>query len=160
MKKNDAIAAAVEKFREFHDAEPTKVHEFDARFKIPEAVVRVGQAVDVMYRSNKWGEKADYIHEHDRGVHVHLPRAKKIDGRTVRVPAWIRNAPALAKLGLCLGFTFARGRDEIEAQVSTPLPELYCTPDGRALLVISEKRVVEAIIWGGNLGVEARGIVN
>jgi hypothetical protein len=162
MKKRDATAVAIEKFREFHDAEPTKVSSFDARFKIPEVVVRVGHAVNVMYRSNKWGEKADYIHEHDRGVFVHLPRAhaRQFNGREAAVPARIYRVQALVKLGLCLGFSFTQGREEIDAQVSSPLPELYCTPDGRALLVVSGKRAVEAIIWGGNLGVEARGIVH
>ncbi len=159
-KKDPKVEAAIEKFREFHASEPRKVSAFADRFAIPTSVVRVGRAVNVMYRSSKWGERADYIHEHDEGVYVHLPRARRLEGRTIQVPAWIANVTALRKLGLCLGFTFTRDGEEIDAQVSTPLPELYCTPDGRALLVISDQRTVEAIIWGGNLGVESRGIVH
>lgn len=160
MKKRDATVAAIEKFREFHDAEPTKVSEFDARFKIPATIVRAGRAINVMYRSNKWNERADYIHAHDAGVYVHVPASRRLEGRVIQVPAWIRNVTALTKLGLCLGFSFAVRGEDIEAQVSTPLPELYCTPDGRALLVVAGKRTIEAIIWGGNLGVESRGIVH
>jgi len=39
------------------------------------------------------------------------------------------------------------------------LPELYTIPAGTALLVVEDKRHVAAIIWGGALGVECRGIV-
>jgi hypothetical protein len=68
----------------------------------------------------------------------------------------------LTLLGQCLGFAYydPESDQEIEAKVTQPFPELYSIPSGKALLVIQSKRTVLALIWGGRLGVEARGIVH
>ena len=65
----------------------------------------------------------------------------------------------LVRLGLCLGFGFEDDDGEHEAQATSPLPELYCSTTGRTLLVVQSKRELVALIHGGALGVEARGIV-
>jgi hypothetical protein len=76
------------------------------------------------------------------------------------VPAFIRDADSLVLLGDCLGFTYENEYGEaIEASATNPLPELYTIPSGRALVVVQSKRTVLALLWGGKLGVEARGIV-
>jgi hypothetical protein len=49
-------------------------------------------------------------------------------------------------------------RDGREAEGRAPLPDLCCTPDGKCLLVVQGKRKVLAMMWGGALGVFARGI--
>lgn len=162
MNEHDEAVAIYEGFHRFA---PRKVGEFHPSFKLPSRVNKQGPAVDVLYRSNKVDPETlkkprrsiDYIHEHDsRGVHTYLPRGP---GEVVEVPAWIRNASALAKLGDCLGFKFKRDGQVIEAKGKKPLPELYCTSNGKCLIVVQDKRDVIALVWGGKLDVEPRGIV-
>jgi hypothetical protein len=65
-------------------------------------------------------------------------------------------------LGKCLGYDFRDPKypddDPIQAVAQDPLPELYCIPSGKVLLVVQDKRQLLAAIWGGALGVFARGI--
>ncbi len=156
---------AVAKYKEFWRQEPTKVGEFPSSFKIPTRVHGMGRIIHVLYESlktdpetlKKPGKPLAYIHEHDWGVHVHDLQGD-LD---TEVPDFIANAQALVCLGQCLGFKWRDGEgDEHEAEGTDPLPDLWCTVDGRALLVIQSKKKVLQIIWGGSLGVEARGIVH
>lgn len=164
MSKNEReLAIAI--YEGFHRFAPRKVGEFHPSFKIPSRVNKQGPSVDVLYRSDKVDPETlkkprrplDYIHEHDsKGVHTYLPRGP---GQVVEVPDWIRNATALSKLGSCLGFKFKRDGQVVEAKGKRPLPELYCTANGKALIIVQDKRDVLAIVWGGKLDVEPRGIV-
>lgn len=160
---------AVEKYREFHRFDPKKVVSCPG-LSIPARVRRVGDAKWVTYRSNKVDpgtmEKPrgtfDYIHEHDAGVVTYLVDARRGELDT-EVPGRFRldpdEDPALVVLGKCLGYCF---RDEhgkiVEARGTKPLPDLCCTPDGKCLLVVQSGREVIAMMWGGALGVFARGI--
>lgn len=161
---------AIEKYEEFHRMEPRKtgtMHEVE----IPHQVVYLGSAVHVMYRSGKVDPSTlrkpkhplNYIHDHDTGVLCCAPEdavPDGIEGTLEDVPFWIREVKAVTKLGECLGFRFAPASGlDIDVEGRKPLPELYCTPCGRALLVIQDKRSILAIMWGGLLGVEGRGIV-
>lgn len=159
----DDIAAAKEKFEEFHRHKPRKLFE-SGESPIPAKVRELGKAKAVLYRSDKNDpdtgrpvkKPIDYIHDHDAGVRAYTPAA----GGMVDVPAFIRDAEALVLLGKCLGFDFEDGSGKVrEAKGIRPLPDLYATPCGKALLVIQDRRDVLAIVWGGGLGVEARGIV-
>lgn len=161
------MSSAVKMYVGFHQHEPKKRGEFHRSLKIPARAVLAGDAVNVLYRSDKLnpttGEDEgwiDYIHDHKKGVQVYRcdPGAQ---GPEVAVPAWIRNVDELTWLGDCLGFAMREpsGR-EVEARGTKPLPELYTIPSGKALLVIQNKRTLLAMIWGGRLGVEPRGIVN
>jgi hypothetical protein len=152
-------------YRTFHQNDPKRITK-SSSLRVPKQARLVGDALEVLYRSDKRDPSTgkqprkpiDYIHEHDEGVKVYLP-----DGRAdTDVPDFIHTTTELVLLGDCLGFTYydEEGDQEIEAQVSRPLPELYTIPSGRALLVIQNKRTILAIIWGGRLGVEARGIVH
>lgn len=156
---------AIAIYEGFHRFAPHEVGEFHGSFKIPSRVNRQGPAVDVLYRSDKVDPETlkkprkpiDYIHEHDsKGVHTYLPRGP---GEVVEVPDWIRNATALSKLGVCLGFKFKRDGKVVEGKGKRPYPELYCTANGKALIIVQDKRDVIAIVWGGKLDVEPRGIV-
>lgn len=156
---------ALRKYLEFHQQEPRKVGQFHRDLKIPETATLVGDAVNVLYRSDKLNPTTledegwiDYIHDHEGGVKVY--RCDEPDGIRTRVPSKFRGATELTWLGDCLGFAF-RDFDgkEVEAKGEAPLPELYTVPSGRCLLVIQGKRKILAMIWGGRLGVEARGIV-
>ena len=97
----------------------------------------------------------DYIHEHDAGVETYI----KDPHPDTDVPEEFTDVGALVKLGDCLGFCVVGcDGEEVEAEATSPLPELYSTPDGKCLFVIQSKKDVLAASWGGALGVYARGI--
>jgi hypothetical protein len=152
-------------FESFHRFPPRRVGEFGPSFEIPKYVFRQGRSINVLYRSDKTDPETlkrprrpvDYIHDHKPGVFTYLPDGH---GRRVATPSWIRNTKSLELLGQCLGFQFENPDGEnVEAQGKAPLPELYSTANGKALIVVQGKRKVLALIWGGKLDVEPRGIV-
>lgn len=160
-------ADAIDKYIEFHRLEPRKVGTFPGSFRVPTTMYRAGAAQWVTYRSSKVDPETlrrpkspiNYIHEHDAGVVIYLPHAGDADGPAVDVPNRFRDAPALTRLGYSLGFCYqAADGEKIEAESAAPLPDLYTTPDGHCLLIIQSRRDVLAMVWGGALGVFARGI--
>jgi len=160
------MKAAIKKYIEFHSHEPHGVGEM--KLVLPHEITCVGDAVDVLYRSDKLnpstGEdegEIDYVHDHSSGVKVYRADRGAV-GPVVRLPAWIRNAE-IALLGESLGFRYTdHDGVEIDARATTAggYPELYAIASGKALLVIQSKRTLIAVIWGGKLGVERRGIVH
>ena len=168
---------AVGKFRDFWKHDPTKVHVASGSFRVPEEAVYVGDAIHVLYRSAKHDpvtyepvrKPIDYIHEHGKGVKVYRPPGPGVpSGPLVRMPAKVTSINAgagaskttsLVLLGECNGLEYDDGEQTYEMIGAAPLPELYCIPSGRALLVIQSRRTVKAIIFGGRLGGEPRGIV-
>lgn len=156
---------AVTKYRQFHQFGPTKIGEFRDGFQIPREARLAGPARNVMYRSDKLNPATgndegviDYIHEHGTGVIVYRTDAE-CGGELRAVPPWLQRVTSLVRLGQCLGFEYEAPSGVVEATVEPPLPELYTITTGRALLVIQNKRRICALIWGGNLRVESRGIV-
>lgn len=153
-------------FVEFHQFEPTDIGEFSVAFKIPEHVYHVGEAKKMYYASNKLNPETSedegwihYVHDHEGDVGMHLVDDAS-GGEPVVVPAWIRDVDALVRIGDCEGFEFVDLDDElVEAKGTKPLPEWYAIPSGRALLIVQSKRHVIAILWGGDLDVEWRGVV-
>jgi hypothetical protein len=78
---------------------------------------------------------------------------------TIKVPAKVRNATTVTQIGLrALGFAFEYDDDEYEAKVPAGT-EWFWSQTARALYLIQNKRKLIAVIWGGNLNVEPRGIV-
>lgn len=162
-----APARAVRMFRDFHKFEPTAIGEFNKGFSIPAQCRLGGDAVHVLYRSDKLNPVTeidegviDYIHEHGSDVKVYRCDAG-FSGERKRVPKFIREAKALVHLGEFLGFRYV---DEdgytVNAEPTAPNPDLYTIPSGKALLVVQRKKRVLALIWGGSMGVEPRGIVH
>lgn len=161
---------AVDKFREFNRFDPRWVGEFGVEMQIPASMRRLGDAKAVMYRSGKVDPETmrkprrpqNYIHEHDAGVEACVVVGGGLDlpeHEVIEVPGWLLEVDSLVLLGDCLGFSFDAGDGEVEVIGDSPLPELYCTPCGKALVVVQDKTRLEALIWGGALGVEGRGIV-
>lgn len=156
---------ALKMYETFNGYQPKKIGVFPASFTIPSSAALAGDAVEVLYRSSKLdpvtGAKpkrpVDYIHDHDAGVKVYRT---DLDDEGTRVPLFITDTRELVLLGECLGLAYRVGDDETEMQVAKPYPELYTIPSGKALVVVQDKRRVVALIWGGRLGVEARGIVH
>ena len=151
------MSRGLQKFMEFHKLEPKQCGEFSQSLVIPPQLYLAGPGKWITYRAAKWENKNhDYIHEFEKGVKVCVTARK---GPPTVVPRTIRGSTTLVKLGKCLGFCFVdRDGNDVEAKVSRP-PELYTTTSGRALLVVEDKRKLLAVIWGGKLAVEARGIV-
>ena len=157
-------------YRRFHSQEPRKVGQFHRDLVIPNEMCQVGDAKNVLYRSDKLnpttGEDEgwiDYIHDHATGVKVYVPlsASSEDDGPVRAVPVSIRRVSTLTWLGDCLGFDFKNLDGKIvKAKGTGALPELYTIPSGKALLVIQGKRRLLAMLWGGRLGVEHRGIVH
>lgn len=153
-------AEALEKYEEFHRRKPKLVGEFPKSFRIPIVMTRAGRSEWVTYRSDKVDPETlrkpkkpiDYIHEHDAGVTTYVPAER--GKSSVFVPETFRDVAAIVRLGTCLGFCV----DGREAEAVAPMPDLYCTPDGKCLLVIQSRQTVLAMMWGGALGVFARGI--
>ena len=161
----DPQNAARDLYEQFHRYPPRKVGEFAPSFAIPTHVYKKGRAVDVLYRSSKVDPETlkkprrpvDYIHEHDPGVTTYMPSGP---GERVEVPGWLRDTDALVLIGACLGFRFEDSSGTIiECEGTNPLPELYSTVNGKSLIVVDRKRTLIAMIWGGKLDVEPRGIV-
>lgn len=159
---------ALRMYRGFHQLEPKKLGDFHPDLVIPDVCVCVGDALHVLYRSDKLNPETgedegmiDYIHEHGRGVRIYRCD-NGAEGEITTVPAWIRNTKELVKLGDCNGFAYAdiAGGKKRRANATPPYPELYTTPSGKCLLVIQSKKRLLALIWGGRLGVEPRGIVH
>lgn len=160
------IEQAVAKYREFHRYDPRAVGSFPDSFAIPSRIWLAGRSVNVLYRSGKVDPETlkkprqpiNYIHDHNAGVETYL--AERVDDADyVDVPGRFRDVPALTRLGQCLGFAFEDPTGEIrEIAGRRPLPDLYTTPDGKCLLVIQSRKTVLAMMWGGGLGVFARGI--
>ena len=159
---------ALRMYRGFHQLEPKKIGDFHPELVIPQECACIGDALHVLYRSDKLNPETgedegliDYIHEHGRGVRIYRCD-HGAEGEITHVPAWIRTTSELVKLGDCTGLAYASIVDgkKRAADATQPLPELYTTASGKCLLVIQSKRRLLALIWGGRLGVEPRGIVH
>lgn len=157
-------ARAISLYEDFHKYRPKEVGRFPNSFKIPRFAEFVGPALYVLYRSEKYDPityqppdaPIDYIHEHKAGVKVYWCEQHG----SSKVPSFICKADNLVSLGGCLGFGYIdENNDEIEATCDPDEVELYSAPSGKGLLVVENKREVVAMIWGGKLRVEPRGIV-
>lgn len=160
--QQEQFRLAKEKFEEFHRYEPHKI--FSAKTPMPTRVRELGASLFVLYESKKNDpdtglpvkDAIRYIHEHDSaGVATYTP----VSSGGVEVPAWIRETTSVVRLGKCLGYAWTDDKGKERETKIRPTPELYTTPCGRALLVIQDRREVIAMVWGGALGVESRGIV-
>lgn len=166
-RRNPEPAAAQKMFRRFHTRDWRGEGDFHPDLVIPDRVQCLGPAIHTLYKSDKLNPSdgrdegwIEYIHEHDAGVNVYKPA--RGGAGDVAVPAFIRNCDQFTWLGKSLGFAYWDENDKkCEARATEPLPEIYCTPGGgKALLVIQNKRTLLAILWGGRLAVERRGIVH
>lgn len=178
-------AAGIKMYTEFHKFGPNAEGRFAATLVIPDEVYLVGNAEWVFYASTKWEKKQNfYMHEHGWGVKTYLT-----DGGydTTPVPDKWRYVETLVRLGECrggpktlpstlkeigqhvgkdanegkgLGFVWKDPDGNLDGAITaSPYPELYCTPDGKCLLVIEAKRKIRAMIWGGGMSVKDVGIV-
>jgi hypothetical protein len=152
--------AAKRAFEGFHDYEMRQAGKFAREIVIPERLPFAGPCKWVTYRSDKWQDGThDYIHEIESypSVKVALP-GERFD-KDVPIPQRVRDAVTLSQIGLrALGFAYEDGDAEVEAKLPKDA-EWFWSPTGKALYCIKARRKLVALIWGGNLDVEPRGIV-
>lgn len=150
------------KHYQFHGKDPNDVGVFSASFQIPTRIGLVGKALFSAYRCSKKhgtdapGRVISYHHDHEGGTRVY-----KISSRTTQVvvPAYIRNAETLVRLGTCVGVAYADPEGNEYVGLDDKRSDLFCTPNGHALLVVTDRRKLEVMIWGGRLRVLEKGIV-
>jgi hypothetical protein len=161
-----SVAEAKKLFTIFHQFEPIKVGDFGKSFKIPREAIYVGAAKIMYYTSDKLNPETGedegnipYYHEHSKGARTYVTDESR-DGDLRPIPKWIYAVDALVKLGTCDGFVYEDSDGETrEAKATGRKPDWYATPSGKAILAIQDKRTVLAIVWGGQLRVEWRGVV-
>ena len=159
MSKHPNTDRALKMYSKFHQLEHRKI--VDLHCKMPKQVTCEGAATWTLYESPKWEDKYHgYKHEHEAGVKSHWC-LEDGEGPIVNVPGWLQNTDQLTWLGYYLGGEYIDCNGEtVELTTAKPYPDLFCTPDGTALVVIDHKpNRVTALIWGGNLNVTALGIV-
>jgi hypothetical protein len=165
MKGRDrAFDRAFAKYREFYQLEPRDVEPLYSS-SIPEHAYLLGEGAHVLYRSDKLNPTTgkdegviDYIHEHEGGVMIYGLDPNMGPERSV--PRWIHGDgdQVLVALGRCPGFAFHDDGEVVEVKLAMNRHRLCALPSGKALVVLDGGKPV-ALIWGGSLGVEARGIV-
>lgn len=161
-----ALRKAERLFETFHQFEPVKVGDFHTGFKIPREANYVGEAKTMFYSSDKLNPETGedegwirYFHEHEGGVRMYVTDDSR-GGEVRKIPKWISDAKALVRLGDCDGWEYEDfDGGTAKAESTGNKPEWYCTPSGKALIVVQDKKHVLAIAWGGELCVEWRGVV-
>jgi hypothetical protein len=154
------LDAAIRSFEGFHAYDSKEVGQFPASMRIPEYVQVLGPCTYVTYRSDKWNDGShDYVHEIESYPRVLVGLVGGRQGKRRKVPQRIGNDATLVQVRTsAIGFGYTDGAGEkIDSTVRR------CTwfwhPRGKALLLVREMRQLVAIIWGGKLGFEDRGIV-
>lgn len=167
------VDAAMKRYQTFHAKAPIRVAEL--AHELPDRWVCVGDALAVMYRTDKWkkdGTDEDYKHLHDagddkpyavrKGVRFYEPAKAVRGGRAQRLP--VAKPKALTLLGYCLG-AFVRKDDDGETYETNPRGcYLFSSPSGNALYLYSPHKQSDgssgflAAMAGGKLRVLKDGI--
>ncbi len=155
------LRAAVEVFEDFHDFDHRRIGKFDGRMRIPSAVWVPGPCKYVTYKSDKWGKGTyEYIHTITSFPRVRIGLVEKFDGaRRVTVPARVQKVEAVTLIGRCTGFSYVDVDGEAVECATNAKHEWFWSPSAKALILVEGKRRVVAVVWGGKLNVEPRGIV-
>lgn len=162
------LDAALRRYKTFHAKDPIRVAEL--RHGLPTRWKPVGDALAVMYRTDKWkkdGNDEDYKHLHDKSDDVPYEV-----GEGVRIyepsrsgePLPVSEPKALTLLGYCLG-VFVRKDDDGEIYEANPRAcYLFSSPSGDMLAIYSphkqsnNKSGFLAVLAGGRLRVLKDGI--
>lgn len=167
-----------DRYETFHKKQPIRVVEL--RHELPTQLVHVGDALAVMYRTDKWkkdGDDEDYKHLHDRdenkpyepghGVKAYVPKRlvpSGVGGRPCGPP--VRYPASLTLLGKSLGFFVRLPDGEVYEIDRLKHSYLYCSPSGNMLAVYAAEPEPNqngaqgflCVMAGGKLRVIADGI--
>lgn len=150
--------SAIKRYRIFHQKEPRG---FASLKPFPSHVVDVGEALSVMYETDKWyedGEDVRYKHNHGKGVRLYevvdpdTPGAQKMP---FRQPG---RDSGVVRLGKCLGFFVKKKDDGKVYEANPPGTDLFCSASGNFLGVYCPRSGWLAFFHGGSLRVEKEGI--
>ena len=132
---------------------------------IPKQAHCVGIAQTMYYTSDKLNplsgeDEGHQSYYHDHGKKVTLCLTDADEGYLRKIPKWIHESKSLVLLGECDGFDYENLDGElIEARMNDQYTDWYAVPSGKALLAIYKEREILAILWGGDLHIEWRGVV-
>ena len=144
-------------FEDFHARDAKKFGELGC--EVPQSMRLLGACRWVTYRSDKWNDGThDYIHKIESFPRVRVAVPGR-GGDRVSMPAKVRETQVLTQIGLsALGFAYGDDGDETEASLPRGA-QWFWSERGRALLAIQSKKKLLAVVWGGALQIEPRGIV-
>jgi hypothetical protein len=156
----ERAAAVVE---DFNDRDLRGRGRFTRTIAIPAELPLGGPVTWLTYRSDKWNDGThEYIHKITSQPHVRVAIPGH-PGTPVRIPQKIRDAVTLSQIGMrALGFAYkdpSQGDEEVEAKIRGGKAAWYWSPTAKALYLIENRSKLLAVIWGGKLDVEPRGIV-
>lgn len=148
-------ADAIDRYKVFHKKEPRAIVMIRA---LPTRFREIGDALSVMYETDKWNEDGDdirYKHLHGPGVRTFEVASRDEDA--VELPVDPPSASeGFARLGRCLGF-FVKSDDGVR-EYNVTGSDLFASPSGNLLGVYSPARGWVAFMAGGDLRVESEGI--
>jgi len=179
-----ALDSAMDRYEIFHAKKPIRVAELDV--DVPTEWCRVGDALAVMYRTDKWkadGTDEDYKHLHDNGndkpyeighgVRFFEPASEAPRGRVARQQRGPGSKPqrlpvavpkAVTLLGYCLGAFVRRDDDGEIYEINPRSTYLFSSPSGNMLLLYSSEQQPDGssgflgAMCGGGLRVLKDGI--
>jgi hypothetical protein len=184
-RRGQDLDGAMHRYNVFHAKDPIRVAELD--HDIPKSWRCVGDALAVMYRTDKWkpdGVDEDYKHLHDKtegtsypvgkGVRFYEPASEaaksRVDGSAGRAKVSkagnlpVSTPEAISLLGYCLGAFVRRDDTGEEYEVNPRGCYLYSSPGGDLLLIYSPHEQPDgssgflAALAGGRLRVLKDGI--
>jgi hypothetical protein len=149
------IREAVERYRTFTAKEPDFVTALEPNVQLPPRLGASGRARRIWYVSGKWrndGGVGYYVH--DYSTPVEFCEAFRPSLRPVVTPRWPKE---LALLGECIALEVERSGELAYPRLPSPTL-LPSTPDGRALVLLGERRGILAVLLGGAQRITERGI--
>jgi len=160
LSSGDEHAKATKRYRTFHTKDPRRIVKLE--HQLPAEVGLVGDALSVLYRTDKWhedGKDTDYKHNFETAVKVYEPVGEQPWLGPTERPEY--DADPIVLLGQCLGFFLRRHDDEeiYETRLPTARPTwLFCSANGHQLYVYDPDRGFRAVFYGGKLSVKSDGI--
>ncbi|MHC4175882.1 MAG: hypothetical protein ACYSWU_00135 [Planctomycetota bacterium] len=151
---------AIRLFEDFHAYDVKDAKRLPSSVAIPTSVYYAGPCVYVTYRSDKWKDGThDYVHDIESFPRVVVGLVGQKTSRKRRVPKRICDNTTLVGLNKkALGFGYRGGDGELVDATAAGC-KWYWHPQGKALLLIRNRRKLVAIIWGGELDWKPQGLV-
>jgi hypothetical protein len=149
-------------YRAFHDDDPRQ--ELEIPVEWPSSFVAFGHALEIVYRSDKWGDGViDYVHPFEPGTDI-LAAVRSVEGGPpLSVPA---PAEPVAWLGGLVELSLAIGDQELQIvppsddgdpRDLSPVMAWLRYPRGRACLLIVARETLELRAPGAEGGWSAIG---
>jgi hypothetical protein len=148
-------------FEDFHQYDVSDTAAFPESLVIPETVHYPGPCVYVTYLSDKWNDGTHpYIHEIESFPRVNVGLVGGRLEQNKRVPKRVCDNTTVVQLKKkALGYSYMEPDTDKQIELTVRNCEWFWHPQGKALLLIRNKRKLVAIIWGGKLDWKPEGLV-